>query len=388
MKDGGTKVEAAVRDLLGTIAARSGEIEAARRLPVDLLDQLKAAGCFRMFVPRSHGGEEVSLRTGLDVLEALARADGATGWTVMIGSESPHLFALLPRARFDAIYAAGPDVVLGGAFNPQGEAQAAEGGYRVTGRWGFASGCEHCDWLFANCVVTQDGSPRPGPEPGVPETRAMLLAPKDTRILDTWSVLGLRGTGSHDIAVEGLFVAAEDSFDIFMGRSTVPSPNFVVPALHAAIHMGAVALGIAQGALDDLLAIVKAGKRRLYARAPLVDSPVFHNRLGRAVTTLQTARGALHALSDRFWGACTGAPEGAFAFAPETTATLAWITEAAVDVVDFCYRSGGNNAVRDGTPLQRRFRDIHTFTQHAATAEGWFGPAGTALLGLPTGFAN
>src|SRR3712207_2809999 len=96
-------VLAAVRELSPTIIARAAEIEAARRLPADLLAQLKAAGCFRMFVPRSHGGEQLDLRRGLAVLEALARADGATGWTVMIGSESPHLFALLSRARFDEI---------------------------------------------------------------------------------------------------------------------------------------------------------------------------------------------------------------------------------------------------------------------------------------------
>src|SRR5687767_5876732 len=119
---GATKVLEAARDLAPVVAARAADIESGRRLPADLLAQLKQAGFFRMFLPRSHGGLEVDLRTGIEALEILARADGSTGWTTMLGSESPHLFALLSRERFDAIFSGGPDVIGGGGFNPQGQA--------------------------------------------------------------------------------------------------------------------------------------------------------------------------------------------------------------------------------------------------------------------------
>ncbi|MFT3765206.1 MAG: acyl-CoA dehydrogenase family protein [Minicystis sp.] len=376
----------AIRDLAPMISARAAEIEAARRVPADLLAQLRAAGCFRMFVPQSHGGEEIDLLAGLDVLETLARADGSTGWIVMIGSESPHLFSLLARDRFDSVYAGGPDVILGGAFNAQGEAHLGEGGYRVNGRWGFASGCQHVDWLFGNCVVLQDGRPRPGMEEGVPELRAMLFRPDQARIHDTWSVLGLRGTGSHDISVEDLSVPAADTVDIFSGQAAIASPNFVVPVLHCALHMAAVAVGIAQGALDDLVTLAKSGKRRLYARTSLTETPLFRHRLGRAESTLHAARAALHAFSTEFWSTCAGSPAAAIALAPRASATLTWVGEATVEVVDVCYRAAGGSAIRDGSAIQRRFRDIHTFSQHAATAEGWFAQAGAARLGLPTGF--
>src|SRR5215469_10859136 len=121
-------VLAAVRDLVPSIRARSAEIESERRLPLDLLDQLTAAGCFRMLTPRSHGGFEIDLPTSMEVIETIAAADGATGWTVMIGSESPMLLALLPRHRFDQIYAEGPDVIIGGGFAPRGQAEVIEGG--------------------------------------------------------------------------------------------------------------------------------------------------------------------------------------------------------------------------------------------------------------------
>ena len=381
-----TKVHEAVRDLVPTLTARAAEIEAARRMPTDLLADLKSAGCFRMFVPRSHGGDEIDLLAGLDILETLARADGATAWTVMIGSESPLLFSLLAADRFDSIYAAGPDVILGGAFNAQGEAHVVDGGYRVNGRWGFASGCQHVDWMFGSCVVLEDGRPRPGIEAGVPEVRAVVFRPDQAKIHDTWSVLGLRGTGSHDISVEDLFVPSADALDLFHGRASIPGPNFVVPVLHCAIHMAAVALGIAQGALDDLVALAQNGKRRLYARSSLRDAPLFRHRLGRADSTLRAARASLQAFSTELWSACTNAPPAAAALAPRASATLTWVGEAAVEVVDTCYRAGGGTSVRDGSSLQRRFRDIHTFSQHAAAAEGWFVQAGAAMLGLPTGF--
>ncbi|WP_437941232.1 acyl-CoA dehydrogenase family protein [Sorangium sp. So ce341] len=383
------KVLHAVRDLAPAIAARSADIEEARRLPADLLEQLKAAGCFRMFVPRSHGGHDVDLRTGMDVLETLARADGATAWTVMIGSESPHLFVLLSRERFDAIYAGGPDVIIGGAFNAQGEAHAAEGGYRVTGRWSFASGCEHSSWLFGNCVILDGGRPRMRPAGDgreIPEMRGMLFPASEVRIIDTWSVLGLRGTGSHDIMVEGAFCPAENSFDIFQGQSSVPGPGFVAPVLHCVLHMGAVAVGIAQGALDDLVAIASSGKKRLYARAQLADSPVFQVHLGRAETSVRAARALLRDLGDEFWAACVNNPGAAVAMAPRISGALAWVTEVAARAVDACYQAGGGGVARNASSVQRRFRDIHTFSQHAAAAEGWLGQTGAALLGQPTGY--
>ncbi|WP_257448707.1 acyl-CoA dehydrogenase family protein [Archangium lipolyticum] len=380
------KVLDAVRGLVPVIASRAADIESGRRLPLELLGQLKQAGIFRLFVPRSHGGCEGDLHTGMEILETIARADGATAWTTMIGLESPHLFALLPRESFDAIYSGGPDVIMAGGFNAQGQAVMEEGGYRVNGRWGFASGCQHADWLFGNCVVLKDGQPLPGPSEGVPRTRGMLLRSDQVRILDTWNVLGLRGTGSHDISMEGVFCPEAYSFDIFSGTSNVPGPGFVAPLLHFVLHMAAVSLGIAQGAVEELVTLVGTGKRRLYARVPLAESPVFQLELGRADTSVRAARALLRDISQELWAACEGNPAAIPALSPRISAALAWVTETAAEVVGKCYQAGGASSLKDGSSLQRRFRDIHSFRQHAAAAEGWFGQAGASLLGQPTGF--
>ncbi|MFC0002840.1 acyl-CoA dehydrogenase family protein [Micromonospora siamensis] len=377
----------AVQDLAPELTARAGEIEREREIPADLLDRLRTAGCFRMFVPRSHGGYEVDLRTGMAVLEALARADGSTGWTVMIGAESPHLLAMLPRDRFDKLYAAGPDVVVAGAFAPLGRAELADGGYQVAGRWPFASGCRHADWIFGNCVLTWDGEPLPGTAGQPPETRSMLFPADRVTVVDTWHVLGLRGTGSHDVLVDPVFCPAEETFDLFTGTPCVPGPGFVAPLVHFVLHLGAVAVGIAQGALDDLTALLGDGRQRLYARQPLADSPAFRIQLGRAELQVRAARALLHSLADELWTVCVEKPSAVAELHPTISASLPWVTELVTAAVDTCYRAAGGGATRDSSPIQRRFRDLHTFGQHAAAAEGWLGNNGARLLGRPVQLA-
>jgi alkylation response protein AidB-like acyl-CoA dehydrogenase len=214
----------------------------------------------------------------------------------------------------------------------------------------------------------------------------MIFPASCVRIIDTWSVLGLRGTGSHDIALTDAFCPAERTIDIFMGQSSVPSPSFVAPVLHFVLHMGAVAVGIAQGALDAVVAHVSSGKKRLYARTPTADSALFQVHLGRAEMGVRAARALLRDVGDEVWAACSSDPASITALSPRASAALAWVTETAIAAVDTCYKAGGGSAAHDSSPLQRRFRDIHTLRQHAAAAEGWLGQAGAALLGKPTGF--
>ena len=142
----------AVRQLSPSILDRAGEIEAGRRVPLDLIDELRAAGCFRLVRPATHGGLEASIADAMRALESLARADASVAWTVMIGAGSWIDLAHLPRETFDALYATNPDAITAGVFNPTASITPEDGGYRVTGRWSFASGCEHADVIFGNGV--------------------------------------------------------------------------------------------------------------------------------------------------------------------------------------------------------------------------------------------
>jgi alkylation response protein AidB-like acyl-CoA dehydrogenase len=365
-----------VRELAPRLRERAGEIETGRRLPLDLLAELKSLGVFRMLLPRSHGGLELDFPLTVEILTELAAADGATGWTVMIGSESPQLLSLLPRASFEEIYASGPDVIIAGAFNPQGSARRVDGGYLAAGRWGFASGCEHADWLFGHCALDTGGQR---------ELRCMLLPAASFTIHDTWQTLGMRGTGSHDIELPETFVPEERSFVLFGGQSSLSGALFQGVLLQASLHIGAVALGIAEGALADLAAFAETKKRRLYTQTSLIDSPLFQQTLGRAEADAAAARAYLTKRAEELW-AHARAGEVPLVFGPSVLQTTTWVAETAVRVVDACYRAAGGSALYASAPLQRRLRDIHTLSQHASVQDTVFATAGALRLGRPAAF--
>lgn len=375
-----------VSELRAALAARADEVEQARQVPRDLIDRLRSAHLFRMFVPKRYGGREIDLLDGLGVIEELGRIDGSIAWTVMIGAQSPHLFAVLPRAEVDRIYAAGPDVIAAGAMAPSGKARPRPGGYVVDGRWSFATGCQHSDWLYGNCVVVDDRDRgRAAGQP--PVLRTMVFPVHQAKIIDNWSVLGMRGSGSHDIAVEALFVPEAYSFNATACTSSIPCPHFVEPPLHIHLQLSAVAVGIAMGSIDDLMAVAASGKKRLYSQSTLAESPRFHHEVGGALAAARAARASLHELAARFWRACLADPAAARALAPEILGATSYVVRASSDVVTLCYRASGAGAIRDGSTLQRRFRDAHVMTQHIAATDEWITHLGAAALGHPVKIA-
>src|SRR4051812_3762454 len=196
-----------IREMAPAISARAAEIEAGRRMPLDLVEALKAIGVFRIFVPRSHGGLELDLPAALEIIEALGRIDGSVGWTAMISGGCDLYASLLSPESYEQVYRKGPDVIIAGSAQPAGTADATAGGWRVNGRWPFASSCQHADWIFGFCIMTEDGKPLAG-EDGAPLVRGFLLPARDWRIEDTWHVAGLKGTGSHHIALSDTLVPA------------------------------------------------------------------------------------------------------------------------------------------------------------------------------------
>jgi alkylation response protein AidB-like acyl-CoA dehydrogenase len=372
---------AAVREL--AIASRAPEIEEARRLPPDLVERLREIGFFRMLLPRRWGGLEIDFPSSVEILAELSAGDGSVGWSSMIGCETPQLFALLPEATFDAIYAESPDVIVAGAFAPRGTAEPIDGGaggYRVSGRWSFASGCQHARWLFGNCVVTSGGQPVPGPVPGAPQLRCAVLPASAWTIHDTWRTSGLRGTGSHDIEIRNAVVAKEWTFDLFGGDPFTREALFGAPLLQFSTHIGAVALGIAEGALRDLTAFAGTNKTRLYAKSALAESPLFQYRLGHAEADVAAARALLLARANELWSHARGAGVPRSMQTP-VLQTTAWVAETATRAVDACYTAGGGSALYSDSPLQRRLRDIHALTQHASVQESVFATAGAERLG-------
>jgi alkylation response protein AidB-like acyl-CoA dehydrogenase len=363
------------------IAKRAEEIEEARRMPLDLVDGLAEAGCFRMFVPREYGGDELTLAEGFRVIEEVARADAATGWTVMIGSSAPPLFGFLPKATFDQLYAGGPDMIGAGTLAPKGRAVPVDGGYRVSGQWPFASGCQHSQWIAAQCVVVADGEPQRMPN-GMPVMRVMLFPAAEVEILDTWRVAGLKGTGSHDIRFDEAFCPDERSFTVFGSKPTLAGGVFRVPIIaQLGLFVSAVAVGIAQAAMDDVVALALGGKTPAFSTKRVAVSPVFQDRLGQADATLRAARALLHSETEHAWAKAVAGEEFSLLERARMRSAPPQVAILATEVVDTAYSLAGGSSLYDTSPLQRRFRDIHALTQHAGVGRDFFAVTGGILAG-------
>lgn len=363
----------AARDLLPTIAARAPEIEAGRRIPSDLLDDLRRAGCFRMLLPTSHDGAGADLATAMRLFETIASADGSTAWIVMIGGGAWCDLTELPRASFDALFADRSDPIFAGVFNPSGTTTADRNGYRVSGRWSFASGCEHADWLFGNCVESVVD--------GVPQLRVAVFAPDQVEIEDTWSVSGLCGTGSHHFRVDDLVVPADRTFDPFAGEACLDEPLVrIPPPALISLVVASVAIGIAQGALDDITGLA-VGKTPLLAREPLAANHLFQFELATADTELRAARALLYETAEAAWETATGTAQFELGQRARIRAAAVWATERAAAVVDAAYRSGGGSSIYTECPLQRRHRDVHAVTQHFLVKRDTLTTVGAVLAG-------
>jgi alkylation response protein AidB-like acyl-CoA dehydrogenase len=366
---------AEIRKLGPGIAARSAEIERERQIPRDLMATLKSVGVFRMLVPASHGGFELDLPAALDAIEALARIDGSVGWAAMIGSVASILATLLPRETYDRIYRDGPDVVIAGSNQPGGTAEAVPGGWRMSGRWPLASGCVHAAWMLGTCIVTEGGKPLLGKD-GRPQMRSFGLPAADWQIEDTWFASGLKGTASHHIVLMETVVPAANVFDFEEAMPCVPGLIYrTVPQILPILH-GPVGVGIAEAALDDLLAHVAGGRQQFQAAVPMRESETLQFELGRVTADLKAAQALHRAQAASQWKqALTGVP-GDQALFVENAQASAWVTTACVRVVDACFALAGTSAIYDNSPLQRRLRDIHTAAQHFTVQQRHYAAAG------------
>ena len=370
-----TTTREAVRALGPTIRAQADRIELERRLPVELVRALARAGVFRLCVPRTLGGEEAEPGVLVGALEDLAHADGSTGWCAMIGATSGVTSAYLPEREARDIFGRSREVIAGGVFAPMGSATREGADYRVTGRWRFASGCQHCDWLMGGCIVRDDGPPR---------ARMALFPAGDAEIVDTWTVSGLRGTGSHDMVVRDLRVPVTRSVSITDERPVAEGALYAFPVFGLlAIGIAAVALGIARGALDEVerLATEKmpTGSRRLLAERPVVQA-----QIAEAEATAGASRAFLREVIDEAWTTARAAGAIPIALRGRLRLAATHATAASARAVDVAYSAGGGTAVYAESPLQRAFRDIRVVTQPMMVAPATWELAGRVLLGVDT----
>jgi alkylation response protein AidB-like acyl-CoA dehydrogenase len=258
-------------------------------------------------------------------------------------------------------------------FNPSGSITAVDGGYRVSGRWSFASGCEHASWLWGNCIE--------GIVDGAPQMRIAVFARNEVEIEDTWDVIGLSGTGSHHFRATNVLVPADRTFIPFASEPCLDDPIARVPAPALYSHaIASVALGIAQGALDDIVSL-SAVKVPLLAHGTLATNELFHHELATADTELRAARALLHQSAVAAWEAAVAEAAPTQNLRARGRAAAAWVVDRAVAVVGTAYRHGGGSSVYATSPLQRRLRDINALSQHFLVRPDTLTTAGAVFAG-------
>jgi indole-3-acetate monooxygenase len=371
------RILANARAMAPAIAARSEEIEALRRLPEDLVAELRAAGFFRMGRSRAKGGPQMSLPQHLEVIEALARADPSVGWCVKIGTDSGLLAEFLPPAA-SARLLPDPDMITAGQFTTaHGKLERAEGGYRLTGRFPFGSGVTHADVVMSGGALMENGEPVIGPG-GMPEGRLAFCRADEIVVEDTWHTHGLRGSGSCHYRAEGLFIPEDQAVRIepamFAGREPLYSSGF-----NWVTTMAAVPLGAARRALDEAKALVHARKAGFPLR-PMAETVQARESIAKAETQWGAAHAFLYRAAEEFWAELeAGTPavetKGRLALANVNAFRMgAEVTRALFDLI-------GANVIFHGSPLERLARDALTLNQHMIIAQPAVETYGAMMLG-------
>ena len=365
-----TPIEAAAspsvraRRIAPVLAASAADIEAGRALTPAVLDALHGARLFRTLLPQSLGGEETTPAEFVRMQIELAREDASTAWCMGQGSGCSMAAAYVRPDIAQRIWGDDPRAVLAWGMGPGSIADVVDGGYRVTGRWQFASGGKHATWIGGHCWVrAPDGSFRNNPD-GSRNERTMLFPTATVAWTDAWNVMGLRGTGSDTYAVTDRFVPDELSLcrdTDAERREAGPLYQFSTTHLYASGFAG-VALGIARGMLDAFIALANAKTPTASSRA-LRDSPTVQRDLASAEGSWRAARAGLLTVLDEAWNDVVA--DGSLNLARKIDIRLAstFAIHQAKTVVDVCWREAGATAIFDTNPFERRFRDMNSVTQ-------------------------
>ncbi|MCT9090717.1 acyl-CoA dehydrogenase family protein [Streptomyces sp. ASQP_92] len=346
-----------VREYASGLPARASEIERLGRVPGDVLDGLKATGLLRAALPPSRGGVELTVPHITRAIDELATGDASVGWCAAVALNASLAVVRLRAHAYTELFP-DPDLITATVLPPTGQGTPRDGGYLLSGRWTHASGITHADRVMAGFLTPQ----------GVP--RVAVFDAAHVRVMDTWNTTGLRGTGSHDIEVAGLFVPERHTFGLAPSAGRQDPPH--LRADNLALKMAGVPLGIARSALS-------AAREILAARRPALPRPASPADLARAESLIGAADAYVYNTLEDVWAA-----QEAGRTPERGTAALArqFAHRACREAVQLLYDAVGSAAVyTERTPLDRCLRDVITASRHVASAEGVLDAVGDLRLG-------
>lgn len=355
--------------LLSDVAARSHEFEHQRHISDDIITRFRQAGVYRALVPKMYGGDECSPAQFCELIEQISTADGSAGWVASFGM-SPFYLGALPPDTLQELYRDGPDVVFAGGIFPTQKAIQADGGYRVSGRWSFASGSMGASVLGVGIL--------PDTEQALP--RMAVLPRASVQIDPVWDTVGLAGTGSHDLLVNDAFVPHEWTF-IRGGALNLEGPLYRYPVLSLATQvLSVVALGVARAALNEIYAI--AHRQQSVTGAPrLADRQQAQMQIARCEAELRSARAWFYEAIDDVWQCLLAGNEASCEQINALRLSSTHVTRVAADVARQALALNGMGGVTMTSPLQRFVRDTMVITQHAFMGDLSYLNAGTVFFG-------
>jgi indole-3-acetate monooxygenase len=380
----GALLEAAAA-LRPVIRGYQEEIERERRLPPPLVAQLRAAGLYRLFVPRALGGAQVDLLTFFRVVELAAEGDGSVGWNLATNAIAGSAALSLPDEGIRELFADGPDVIFGGTIGTRGgRAVPVDGGLLVSGRWPFGSGCRESDWLVGCCQVFEGDEPRRNPD-GTPALWRVVFPAADCTILDTWDVTGLRGTGSHDWTVGEVFVPERRTQHFATRWTRWPGTLYALP-VHAYLgnQFSHVATGIARAGLDALAEL--AGSKTPYTTPGLLrEQAQVQESMGRAEALLGAAQAYRIAVTADIWATVAAGRPATLEQQARCRLAACHAVDSAMQAMDLMYRAGGTTSIERGQRLARCWRDVHVVGQTFQVLPEYYMVGGRVFLGLDPG---
>jgi indole-3-acetate monooxygenase len=369
------------RELGPAIAAAANEIERTQRIGEPLLSQLHDARLCRMLLPRAADGDEAEPWVYLHAIEEISRHDGSVGWNVFVANSSALIAPFLATEPMRTIFADPRAIVAWGPPNAS-RATAVPGGYRVTGRWDFASGCRQATWMGSHChVVESDGTLRLNAA-GKPTVRTLLYPVSQATLLNTWNVIGMRGTASDSYTLSDVFVP-----EAFSATREDPTLRRLPGRLYAfpmqgiyAVGVAGVAMGIARGMLDAFVELATRKTPRNLGR--LADNAVVQASVAQMEARLGAAHAYLVETLSTIWHAADDIGVIDVPARARVRLACAFAIQTAEAVADYAYKAAGTDAIFLGTPFERRFRDIHTLSQQIQSRTAHFESVGQILLGI------
>lgn len=355
--------------LAPALAERARATEENRAVLPETIREFQEAGLFKALQPSRFGGDEADPIDFFDAVLEVASMCGSSAWVLSVVAVHSWQLALFPLEAQEDVWAGDETVLISSSYAPTGTVTRVEGGFELSGRWSFSSGCDHAGWAFLGGVVPKDAH---GPQ--VPDMRTFLIPRSDYRIDDVWYVAGLGGSGSKDIVVDRAFVP-EYRTHSFADVLRMESPGnlanagslFKLPFGGMFCYAIAVpALGVAQGALAGFRERCQSRVAQADPRAP--EAPFDQLELAEGSAALD----AVHLQVRRNFQEMTGHAQAGTQPTLERRAWYRWnaarTTRIAAQVVDGIFAASGGHAIALSHPLQQKFRDVHAMQAHANNA--------------------